>query len=506
MRSMDEDKVFECQRITKSFYNNKVLDDVNLVCTKGRILGLIGENGAGKTTLINIISANISSDGGTMLYHNQSYRFSSPHEARDMGIVVVHQLLSLIPELSVGENIMLGYEPKNKLGGINNQLLHEQAKEILESIGFQIDVYSLVSTISPAQRQMVEIAKAISTSPKLLILDEPTSSLSTVEVEQFFELIRHLASQGVSIIFISHRLDEVFTICDEVVVLKDGKMIMQSDIGAVTKEDLVNAMVGREVTHKFPDRNSVISSEITLRLKNVHLNNKLKGISLKVPKGSIIGIAGLEGQGQRYLARGLFGIEQFPLGSVEFGGCPVNITNPRKAMSLGIAYISEDRDAEGVVKVLSVSENIVLTTHKDISHHTFINNRLYKTSVEDGVRQLSIKVSNVDDAVGFLSGGNQQKVVFAKWLKTQPKLLVLHEPTRGIDVQTKIEIYHLLRRLTQQGLSVILFSSDMLELIGLSDKIFVMYEGCLTGSISGSDATEEKIMKLSSGMTLNEVI
>ena len=481
-----------------------MLRHVDLQCKKGRILSLVGENGAGKSTLTNIISANLKPDAGQLIYFGEEARFASPLEARKNGIVVVYQLLSLIPELSVGENIMLEMEPLTKYGLVDNKKLHEQAKEILDYIYPKIDVFKTVSELTPAEKQMVEISKAWSIKPKLLILDEPTSSLSTNEVEHLFTILDKLRQEGVSIILITHRLDEVFKICDEIVVLKDGMLVLKADACDLDKDALISAMVGREAKHAFPERADKISDDIMLELKDICLGERLRNINLKLPKGNIIGIAGLEGHGQRYLARGLFGIEKFDSGTVYLRGKQISLTSPSKAMSYGFAFIPDDRDSEGLVKPLSVLQNIIVATLKEISKWGVINNKKAKESANEAVQILSIKAASLDTEVAFLSGGNQQKVIFSKWIKTNPEILVLHEPTRGIDVQTRNDIYQLLRDLTHKGVSIILFSSEMLEIIGLCDEIHVIYEGSLVGSLLGKDATEEKIMKLSSGHISDE--
>jgi len=497
----NEEIVFQCKGISKSFFGNIVLENMDLQCKKGHILSLVGENGAGKSTIANIISANLKPDAGELIYFGKRTRYNTPMEARKNGVVVIHQLLSLIPELSVGENIMLGAEPRSKFNCIDNKKTHEQAKKILDYIYPNIDVFSTVSELTPAEKQMVEISRAWCSKPRLLILDEPTSSLSTNEVEHLFTILEKLKQEGVSIILITHRLEEIFKISDEIVVLKDGQLVLETHTRDVDKEGVINAMVGREVSHAFPERPEFISEEIILELRDVCLTGRLHKINLKIPKGSIIGIAGLEGHGQRYLARGLFGIERFDSGEVLFKGNHISLKSPSKAMSCGFAFVSDDRDLEGLVKPLSVLQNMIVASLGKLSKLGIINKKKARASANEAVRILSIKIASLDSEVVYLSGGNQQKVIFSKWIKTEPEILILHEPTKGIDVQTRLEIYQLLRELTLTGVSVVLISSDMLELIGLCDEINVIYEGSLMGSLRGKDATEEKIMKLCSGLT-----
>jgi ribose transport system ATP-binding protein len=488
--------------LSKQFYGNVVLKNVDILCKRGVILALVGENGAGKSTLMNIICGNLQPDGGEIYYKGEKIHHLSPQKAKELKIAFVHQELSLFPELSIGENILLGQEPKNRCGLISHKRLHDLAKELLDELQYEVDVNRLVKDLTLAEKQMVEIAKAWMNRPEIIILDEPTSSLSKAEVSHLFAMMRKLRNNGVSIIFISHRMDEVFQICDEAVVLKDGQLMKTEKICNLTRDDLIRSMVGREITQTFPPRGSLgDSTRIILELKDITLDDRLHQINLTIPEGQIVGIGGLEGQGQRELARGLFGIEPFSGGTIRFQDRDIIIRSPLDAINYGIGFIPDDRKLEGLVLPLSIRENISLLTLKMIAKNRVIQRSKELAEVHEGIRRLSIKAASAEQEVHALSGGNQQKVVFSKWLKMEPKLLILHEPTRGVDIQSKIEIYQLLRQLTEQGVSVLLISSDMLELIGLSDKIYVLYEGRVSGEIDGVDATEEKIMTLSSGVT-----
>lgn len=505
MRSDSKKILIKCENISKSFFGNKVLHSINLECRVGEILALIGENGAGKSTLINIISGNLQADNGTIYYSGIPKKMLSPQQAREEGIVVVHQQLSLIPELSVAENLFLGQE--SKFGGlfIRNKELHFIAqKEVNENVKFNLDVQKTVSSLPPAEKQIAEILKAWLNKPKLMILDEPTSSLSLEEVNHLFLLLLKLKEGGTSIVFITHRLDELFTISDKVVVLKDGFITKKTSVKDVKKNELISAMVGRKFSSEiFPQRPKEISNEVVLKINNGNVKErKLRNINLDLHKGEILSIAGLEGQGQRDLARALFGIEKFSSGEVYIFGKQVKIFSPAHAMKHRIAFIPDDRDLEGIVKYMSVGDNLILATLNQISHMGIIRNSKKIESIKKGMKQLSIKADSPQIEINHLSGGNQQKVIFSKWIKTRPMILILHEPTRGIDIETKEEIYKLLRKLANEGISILIVSSDMIELIGISDRIIVMYEGELAGELFGKNATEEKIMILSSGETM----
>lgn len=497
-----ESVVLEGKQLSKQFNGNPVLRDVDICCKRGTILALAGENGAGKSTLMNIICGNLQPDSGAIYHQGLKIKNLTPQKAKELKIAFVHQELSLFPDLSIGENIMLDQEPVNWAGFINHRRLHEMARDLMNELQYPMDVTKLVKQLNLAERQMVEIAKAWVNHPQLMILDEPTSSLSKAEVEHLFQMMAKLKAGGTSLIFISHRMDEIFQICDEVVVLKDGQLMRTEKVANMTRDDLIRTMVGREITQTFPPRKSPSDARILLEMEDICLNERLTNIHLKIPEGTIIGVGGLEGQGQRELARGLFGVTPFTGGTVYFENEPLAIRSPQDAIHHGIGFIPDDRKLEGLVLPLSIRENISLLTLDKISRHRILQLAKEGQVVRQGMQSLSIKAFSPEQEVHCLSGGNQQKVIFAKWLERGPKLLILHEPTRGVDIQSKIEIYQLLRELTDRGISILLISSDMLELIGLSDHIYILYEGRISGDIEGAAATEEKIMTLSSGATL----
>ena len=488
--------IAEGRNLSKAFGKNVVLEDVSIQCYEGEAIALSGENGAGKSTLMNIMSGGLQPTSGQVLVDGREQHFKSPSEAKRLGIAFVHQELSLMDEMTVGENILLGIEPRRH-GIIQQKLLHKQAAEILKEVGFSIDVNLLVKNISPAEKQIVEIAKAWAIHPRIIIFDEPTSSLNSEEAEILFDFIKRIKKKSVSVILISHRMEDNFAACDRIVVLKDGRFVFSADTRETTVDEIVSKMVGRKLSAVYPSRNKAIPKEITLQLQHVSMGSKVQDVSLEVPAGTIIGIGGLDGQGQRELARAIFGIEPFTSGKVLLKGRQIRIDSPITAVKNKIAYVSDDRKAEGLFLPLSTGENIVSLVLDQHQRRGIVREKELDKEAAQGIEQLHIKVAGPGQLVKSLSGGNQQKIVFSKWIKAQPRILILHEPTRGIDVQSKLEIYQIVRDLTKQGASILLFTSDMLELIGLSDRIFVMYEGRITGSIDANEATEEKIMMLS---------
>lgn len=488
--------IVEGRALSKAFNGNVVLKDVSIQCETGKAIALVGENGAGKSTLMNILTGSLEPTSGEVFVDGEKVHLTSPRQSEALGIAFVHQELSLMEEMTVGENIMLGREPR-RMGLIDQKALHSQAKAVLEDIGYSIDVHRMVCDIAPSDKQITEIAKAWAGKPRMMIFDEPTSSLNQAESLKLFAFIDRLKQEHVAVVMISHRMDDIFATCDSAFVLKDGEFVFSKPIAQTNEDELISKMVGREFKNVFPPRNATRSTQIRVRLKDACVGHTVRHVNLEVPAGSVVGVGGLEGQGQRELSRALFGIDPFTSGVYEIDGTPVSIRSPRAAVKQGIAFVPDDRKAEGLVLPLSVEENILSLILDRISTHGFIDPQKSQKEVDLGLRQINIKVASPKQAVRYLSGGNQQKVVFSKWIKTAPRILYLHEPTRGVDVQSKLEIYALIRNLTAQGVSVVVFTSDILELIGLSDEIYVMYEGEISGHISGAEATEEKIMQMS---------
>ena len=484
------------KNLSKQFNGNIVLEDVLITCREGSAIALVGENGAGKSTLMNMISGGLQPSDGTIELDGKAVSFRSSVDAREKGIAFAHQELSLMEEMTVGENIMLGREPRKGIW-IDQKKLHEQAKEILQEIGYEMDVYAMVCDLSPAECQITEIAKAWSSNPRIFIFDEPTSSLNKEESEILFGFIKKILERNISVIMISHRMEDIYKTCDQVVVLKDGRFVFEAPLSETTEELLISKMVGRDFKNVYPERRKDKAERIKVSIRNGAVGTRVRGINIDVPEGTIVGIGGLEGQGQRELSRALFGLARFTGGDYFIDGKKVKIHSPADAIRHKISFVPEDRKSEGLCLALSVRENILSMVLKKNSRFGFMNKKAEDKDTEEGIRQLGIKVGHPRMKVSRLSGGNQQKIVFSKWIKTNPEILYLNEPTRGVDVQSKLEIYALIRELTRQGVSVVIFTSDMMELIGLSDEIYIMYEGRISGQISGREATEERIMQYS---------
>lgn len=482
--------------LSKEFNGNVVLEDVTIECVEGTAIAIVGENGAGKSTLMNLISGGLSPTGGVIEMDGKEIVFKNSVTARQKGIAFAHQEMSLMAEMTVGENIMLGREPRKGIF-IDQKKLHEQAKEVLAEIGYEIDVNRMVCDLSPSECQITEIAKAWSAKPRILILDEPTSSLNKEESQILFQFVKKVLKKNVCVLMISHRMEDIYQTCTRVLVLKDGRFVFEAPLEETTEDMLISKMVGRDFKNAYPERRKDKADKIKVSVRNGNVNSRIRDINIEIPEGTVVGIGGLEGQGQRELSKALFGLEPFTEGDYFIDGEKVKIHSPADAIRHKIAYVPEDRKKEGLCLSLSVKENILAMILEKKSRFGFVNKKMEAEETEEGIRQLGIKVNNPGMKVSKLSGGNQQKVVFSKWIKTKPEILYLNEPTRGVDVQSKLEIYELIRNLTKTGVSVVIFTSDMLELIGLSDEIYIMYEGKISGHIRGEEATEEKIMQFS---------
>jgi ABC-type sugar transport system ATPase subunit len=485
--------------ISKAFGRNAVLKDVSFSLHAGEVLALVGENGAGKSTLMNILSGNLGHDSGTIALEGQDYRPANPSEAIRHGIAIAHQETAIMPDLTVAENVYFRREPRNALRLIRQRQMHADCRALMSDLGFSIDPHRMGRTLSAAERQMVEIARAVVHAPKVLVLDEPTASLSAQAANIVLDLMAGLKAQGTSVIFISHRLSEVMDAADRVVVLKDGELTLEARRGAFDRDDLIQAMVGRKLSNIFPTRPHLAAADTVLSLERAG-NDALPPIDLTVRRGEILGIAGLEGQGQKPLAEALCGAAPFTLGMVRLDGNPVRLTSTAAAIAAGIASIPDDRKHDGLALGLPIRMNMSLFAISGQSRFGFLPLARERDFGEAARQKFSIRSTDLEQPVGQLSGGNQQKVVFARWLANRPKLLVLHEPTKGVDIQSKSEIYHLVDELTRNGVSVILISSDLIELIGLSDRILTIYEGGITGEIGRADFSEEKIMRLAAGV------
>lgn len=490
----------EMKGISKSFPGVKALENINLSLYKGEVLALLGENGAGKSTLMKILSGVYQKDEGEIFIKGSEVEIKNVKEAEKLGISIIHQELSVLPNLTVAENLFLGNEKINKITKkLDRKTMNSMCKEYLKQIGSNVDPNEYVKNISIGEMQMLEIVKSISKNSNVIVMDEPTTALTDTETENLFKVVEMLKEKNIAIIYISHRLDEIFAICDRINVLRDGKYVGEVKVNDVTKEDLITMMVGRKMEEQYPYKKPTNITTI-LKLKDICLDGVLKSINLEVRGGEILGMSGLMGAGRTEVAKVIFGEYKKTSGSIEINGKEVNINCPKDAINNGIAYLSEDRKKEGLILPLSVKENMTLASLDKFENKIFsISKTDEKNTVEEHIKKLSIKTPNQDQLIKNLSGGNQQKVIIAKWLIQSPKVLIIDEPTKGIDVGAKKEIYDVLNALKAEGKAVIMISSDMPEVLGISDRVVVMHEGKITGELNRKEATQESIMKLAIG-------
>lgn len=501
---MESNQILRLEEITKEFPGVKALDHVHLEIASGEVHALCGENGAGKSTLMKIISGAQSFTSGKMFFEGESVQFKTTREAQDRGISMIYQEFNLIPELSVAENLFIGRVPVNKYGKVNWKKLDSDAQVLLKRVGLEISTKQLISELTIGEAQMVEIAKCLSADAKLIIMDEPTASLTDKEIEFLFQIVENLKKQGISIIYISHRLDEIFEITDRITVFRDGKYIATKKTSATSHDELVSMMVGKDIHDLYPERKVAIKKDArdVLRVQHVNDHQKIHDVSLEVKAGEIVGIAGLLGSGNIRIGKLISGYYGGFDGQVAINGNVVQIHTPADALQAGISCVSDDRKTEGLVLIRSVKENISLA-----SLHQLLKKRIFssidKTKenqvVDQQIERLNIKVSSSDQITGNLSGGNQQKVVFGKMLETAPQLLILNEPTRGIDIGAKAEIYQIMRELSELGIGIILASSELPELIGMSDRALVMREGRIVKELKHEDLTQEKVLLYAAG-------
>ncbi|QTL98178.1 ATP-binding cassette domain-containing protein [Iocasia frigidifontis] len=491
------ENILEMRNINKSFYGVQALKNVNLNVHKGEVHILIGENGAGKSTLMKILSGAYQKDTGEIIFAGEKLDILSPLDAQEKGISIIYQEFNLIPGLSVAENIYLGREALNN-GLIDWDTLYNNTQNILNKLKADINPKTLVKKLSVAEQQFVEIAKALSFGAKLLIMDEPSATLTPRELKRLFAVIRDLKAQGVSIIYISHHLDELFEIGDSVTVLRDGQWIVSDDINKMNKNKIIKLMVGRELTDSYPPRN-VTPGEVVLEVKNLSRKGVVDDISFELRKGEILGIAGLVGSGRTELVRLLYGADPKDSGEIILNGNKININSPRDSISTGIGLLPEDRKQQGLVLEQSVKNNITLANLSRLVDKMLINSNQEMREVNNYIDELGIKTPSSTILTQNLSGGNQQKVVLAKWLFTDSDILIFDEPTRGIDVGAKYEIYLLMNQLTEQGKSIIMISSELPEIIGISDRVIVLHQGRITGEYNKKEFNQEKIMKSAAG-------
>ena len=486
--------LLEMKGIEKSFNTVKVLHGVDFILRKGTVHALMGENGAGKSTLMKVLAGIHKCDTGTVTVKGETVDIQSPKHSQALGIAMIHQELSPVPEMTVAENIYLGREPGGRLF-VDYAQMYRQTEELLASLKVHISPKEKVGSLKVADQQLVEIAKAISLNAEIIIMDEPTSAITDKEVDNLFSIIRDLKEQGKGIIYISHKMDEIFQISDDITVLRDGRYVNTWKAEEIDNNILIKNMVGRELTEIFP-KSEVPISDTILEVKNFTLGNKFQDISFTVKRGEIYGIAGLVGAGRTELMHALFGLDKRDSGEVIFDGKPLDIKKPKDAIREGIAYVTEDRKQEGLVLEMSVGQNISLASMKELSRGLFINEKEENSIVKREIEQLGIRLHSPKQLVKSLSGGNQQKVVLSKWMIKDPKLLILDEPTRGIDVGAKSEIYKLMCEYVARGNAIIMISSEMPEVMGMADRMLVLSNGKVGGELKRREFVQESIMKM----------
>jgi ribose transport system ATP-binding protein len=490
--------VLTMRHIRKSFPGLVALDDVDFDLRKSEVHVLLGENGAGKSTLVKILGGAYQKDAGEITLDDRKIDIKNPRHAQQTGIACIHQELNLIPRLSVGENILLGREPMRLGAVIDQTAIFREAEKALRDLGVEIDVRKPVHELSVAQQQIVEVAKALSMEARILIMDEPTSALTEHEIQSLFATIRKLKKKDVAIIYISHRLDELFEIGDRVTVLRDGKYVGTRDVASTSKQELITMMVDRPVGERFPKQGADRGEEV-LRVEGVSIKGVLKDISFSVYRGEVLGLAGLMGSGRTTLARTIFGLEKPDTGKIYVKGRLCEIRSPRAAIASGIGFLTEDRKTQGLVLGLSVMANMCLPSIEEISKLGIVSHTEEERLSGKFVRDLHIKTPGLSQKVVYLSGGNQQKVVLSKWLCRQADIFIFDEPTRGIDVGAKEEIYHLMNRLTANGVAIVMISSEMPEVLGMSDRILVMHQGKIGAEFHAREATQEQILRCALG-------
>ncbi|WP_410772154.1 sugar ABC transporter ATP-binding protein [Fontibacillus sp. BL9] len=484
--------------IHKAFGSNQVLSGVDFDLGAGEVHALMGENGAGKSTLMNILTGLHARDEGTVLIDGKETYFANPKEAERQGIAFIHQELNVWPDMTVLENLFIGREMSSRWGLLKAKEMKALANEQFKKLSVDIPLNVEAGQCSVGQQQMIEIAKALLTDTKVIIMDEPTSALTEREIQKLFEVIASLKKEGVSIVYISHRMEEIFAICDRITVMRDGRTVDTKDIPETNFDEVVKKMVGRELTERYPARDPR-PGEVVLEVKHASRKGWFRDANFQVRSGEIVGFSGLMGSGRTEMMRALFGLDPLDSGEITVFGKKAVIRRPADAVKLGIGFITEDRKDEGLVLDFSVRDNMVLPSLSSFTSKGLISSKAEHAFVDALIKRLQIKTHSSETAAGNLSGGNQQKVVIAKWVGIGPKLLILDEPTRGVDVGAKREIYQLMNELTDHGVAIIMVSSELPEVLGMSDRIVVVHEGVITGELSKEEATQEKIMKLATG-------
>ena len=496
--------VLEMRGIDKRFPGVVALSNVDFEVIRGEVHALVGENGAGKSTLMKILSGVYEHDGGHIIFKGQPVAFTTPRQAQNAGITTIYQELNQVTQLTITENIFLGSEiERGPL--LNWPEMHRQARQLLSRLHLNIDPRLPLNRLGVAQQQMVEIAKALHHRADLIIMDEPTASLSLNEINDLFDIIRELKTHGVSVIYISHHLEEAFEISDRITVLRDGRRVSTQPTSSLNVDSLIRLMVGRDLSEKFPKEAATRGKEV-LRVEGLNQGELLRDIHFSAYAGEVLGIAGLVGSGRTELANAIFGATPIDSGRIYVDGDQARVHSPRDAIRSGIALLTEDRKQQGLVLKMSISENITLPVLGKLTRGLFTNRRKENELTQTFIRNIAIKTPSVNQLAMNLSGGNQQKVVLSKWMATNPKVLIFDEPTRGIDVGAKVEIYRLMNQLAQQGVAILMISSELPEVLGMSDRIMIIHQGKITGFLSREEASEEKIMEYATGTVRQEVM
>ena len=491
----------EMKGIDKSFGSNQVLKDAGFVLADGEVHALMGENGAGKSTLMKILTGVYTKDAGTIYVDGREVNYKNLQEAEKAGIVFIHQELNVLYDLTVEENLFIGKEIKGKFGFCNQKAMRKKAEEALGRLGVHISPAEVMSNLSVGQQQMIEICKALMVDAKVIIMDEPTAALTQSETLVLFDVIRSLKKQGISIVYISHRMEEIFELCDRISVLRDGTYIGTKNIPETNMNEIVKMMIGREIGERYPVRNCKIGDTV-LKVKDLTSSGVFHNVSFEVKAGEVLGVSGLMGAGRTEIMQAIFGNLHCDSGSIEINGKEVHIKSPIQAMKCGIGFITEDRKVEGLMLEESIEKNIALANLPRVSNHHVMDRKKEDDLVKKGIEELHIKCFGPDHECNHLSGGNQQKVVFAKWIYTDPKILILDEPTRGVDIGAKKEIYTIINELAAKGVAIIMVSSELPEVLGMSDRIMVVREGEVRGIIGREEANQENIMTLATGGTI----
>lgn len=491
----------EMRGIDKLFGSNQVLKQAGFTLESGEVHALMGENGAGKSTLMKILTGVYTKDAGTVLVDGKEVNYKNPQEAEKAGIVFIYQELNVMFDLTVEENLFMGKEIHGKFGICDKKAMQKKAQEALNILGVNISPKTVMAELSVGQQQMVEICKALMADAKVIIMDEPTAALTQSETVALFKVIESLRKKGVSMVYISHRMEEIFELCDRITVLRDGSYIGVKNIPETNMNEIVKMMIGREIGERYPSRNVKIGKEV-LKVKELTRKGTFHDVNFSVRAGEVLGVSGLMGAGRTEIMQAIFGNLSYESGTIEIDGKEVKISNPRQAMEHGIGFITEDRKTEGLMLDKSIRENISLCNLRRISKSSVISREAEKNMVAEAIKDLHIKCFGSYHECNNLSGGNQQKVVLAKWILTNPKILILDEPTRSVDIGAKKEIYSIINKLAAQGVAIIMVSSELPEVLGMSDNIMVVREGEVRGIISYEEANQERVMTLATGGTI----